>query len=219
MAIKNPKDIKKARLIAISWALPGILGAFLIGLVALNYFGPDFFIINDVEQAMPLLAKELLPPILAGLLISGAVAAMMSTADSQLLVSTSAITEDFVHQFLGLSLSNKTLLLINRITIIILGIIAFCIAIFSELSGKNIFGVVSYAWSGLGSSFGPVLVLSLWWSKTTRKGVIAGLLVGFFSTIIWANTELKFIVSERFVSFAFAFIMVILVSYLDKGKS
>ena len=219
MAIKDPKDIKKARLIAISWALPGILGAFLIGLVALNYFGPDFFIINDVEQAMPLLAKELLPPILAGLLISGAVAAMMSTADSQLLVSTSAITEDFVHQFLGLSLSNKTLLLINRITIIILGIIAFCIAIFSELSGKNIFGVVSYAWSGLGSSFGPVLVLSLWWSKTTRKGVIAGLLVGFFSTIIWANTELKFIVSERFVSFAFAFIMVILVSYLDKGKS
>ncbi|RZP28720.1 sodium/proline symporter [bacterium] len=219
MAIKNPKDIKKAKLIAILWALPGILGAFFIGLVALNYFGPDFFIINDVEQAMPLLAKELLPPILAGLLISGAVAAMMSTADSQLLVSTSAITEDFIHQYLGLSISNKTLLLINRITIIILGIIAFCIAIFSELSGKNIFGVVSYAWSGLGSSFGPVLVLSLWWPKTTRKGVIAGLLVGFFSTIIWANTELKFIVSERFVSFTFAFIMVLLVSHLDKGKS
>ena len=219
MAIKNPKDIKKAKLIAILWALPGILGAFFIGLVALNYFGPDFFIINDVEQAMPLLAKELLPPILAGLLISGAVAAMMSTADSQLLVSTSAITEDFIHQYLGLSISNKTLLLINRITIIILGIIAFCIAIFSELSGKNIFGVVSYAWSGLGSSFGPVLVLSLWWPKTTRKGVIAGLLVGFFSTIIWANTELKFIVSERFVSFTFAFIMVLLVSHLDKGNS
>ena len=219
MAIKNPKDIKKAKLIAMLWALPGILGAFFIGLVALNYFGPDFFIINDVEQAMPLLAKELLPPILAGLLISGAVAAMMSTADSQLLVSTSAITEDFIHQYLGLSISNKTLLLINRITIIILGIIAFCIAIFSELSGKNIFSVVSYAWSGLGSSFGPVLVLSLWWPKTTRKGVIAGLLVGFFSTIIWANTELKFIVSERFVSFTFAFVMVLLVSHLDKGKS
>ena len=218
MAIKNPKDINKAKLIAILWALPGISGAFLIGLVALNYFGPDFFIINDVEQAMPLLATELLPPIFAGLLISGAVAAMMSTADSQLLVSTSAITEDFIHQFLGLNLSDKTLLLINRITIIILGIIAFCIAIFSEFTGKNIFGVVSYAWSGLGSSFGPVLVLSLWWNKTTRKGVIAGLLVGFFSTIIWANTDLRLIVSERLVSFIFAFIVVILVSYLDKEK-
>lgn len=219
MAIKNPKDINKAKLIAILWALPGISGAFLIGLVALNYFGPDFFIINDVEQAMPLLATELLPPIFAGILISGGVAAMMSTADSQLLVSTSAITEDFIHQFLGLNLSDKTFLLINRITIIILGIIAFCIAIFSEFTGKNIFGVVSYAWSGLGSSFGPVLVLSLWWTKTTRKGVIAGLLVGFFSTIIWANTDLKLIISERLVSFVFAFIVVVLVSYFDKEKS
>ena len=101
MAIRDPKDIKKAKLIAILWALPGITGAFMIGLVALNYFGPEFFNINDVEQAMPLLATELLPPMLAGLLISGAVAAMMSTADSQLLVSTSAITEDFIHQYLG----------------------------------------------------------------------------------------------------------------------
>jgi len=219
MAIRNPKDIKKAKLIAILWALPGITGAFMIGLVALNYFGPEFFNINDVEQAMPLLATELLPPILAGLLISGAVAAMMSTADSQLLVSTSAITEDFIHQYLGLNISEKTLLLINRITIIILGIIAFGIAIFSEITGKNIFSVVSYAWSGLGSSFGPVLVLSLWWPKTTRKGVIAGLLTGFSSTIIWANTDLKLIISERLVSFIFAFIMVILVSYTDKEES
>ena len=219
MAIKNPSDIKKAKFIAILWAIPGILGAFIIGLVALNYFGPDFFIINDVEQAMPLLATELLPPIIAGLLISGAVAAMMSTADSQLLVSTSAITEDIIHRYLGFNLSDKTLLFINRITIIILGLCAFFIAIYSEISGKNIFGVVSYAWSGLGSSFGPVLVLTLWWSKTTRKGVIAGLLVGFFTTIIWANTDLRFIVSERLTSFVFAFIIVILVSYLDKGKS
>ena len=219
MAIRSPRDIKKAKLIAILWALPGILGAFFIGLVALNYFGPNFFMINDVEQAMPLLAAELLPPILAGLLISGAVAAMMSTADSQLLVSTSAITEDFIHQYLGLNLSEKTLLLINRITIIILGLLAFFIAIFSELTGKNIFGVVSYAWSGLGSSFGPVLVLSLWWSSTTRKGVIAGLLAGFISTIIWANTDLRLIMSERLVSFVLAFIVIILVSYFDKGKS
>ena len=218
MAIKDPRDIKKARLIAILWAIPGILGAFIIGLVALNYFGAEFFNTNDVEQAMPLLATELLHPIVAGLLISGAVAAMMSTADSQLLVSTSAITEDFIHQYLGLNLSDRTLLLINRITIIILGILAFCIAILSELSDKNIFGVVSYAWSGLGSSFGPVLVLTLWWTKTTRRGVIAGLLAGFISTIIWANTDLRLVITERLVSFVFAFIIVILVSYFDKDK-
>ena len=219
MAIRNPIDVKKARTIAILWALPGITGAFLIGLVALNYYGPEYFNYFDVEQAMPLLALELLPPVFAGLLISGAVAAMMSTADSQLLVSTSAITEDFIHQYLGINISNKALVRLSRFTIVILGLFAFGIAYLSELQQRNIFGVVSYAWSGLGSAFGPALLLSLWWSDTTRKGIIAGLLTGFLTTIIWANTDLKLIVTERLVSFAFAFLMVVIVSRIDKDKT
>ena len=219
MAIRNPIDVKKARTIAILWALPGITGAFLIGLVALNYYGPEYFNYFDVEQAMPLLALELLPPVLAGLLISGAVAAMMSTADSQLLVSTSAITEDFIHQYLGINISNRALVRLSRFTIVILGLFAFGIAYLSELQERNIFGVVSYAWSGLGSAFGPALLLSLWWPDTTRKGIIAGLLTGFLTTIIWANTDLKLIVTERLVSFVFAFLMVVIVSRIDKEKT
>ena len=219
MAIRNPIDVKKARTIAILWALPGITGAFLIGLVALNYYGPEYFNYFDVEQAMPLLALELLPPVFAGLLISGAVAAMMSTADSQLLVSTSAITEDFIHQYLGINISNRALVRLSRFTIVILGLFAFGIACLSELQERNIFGVVSYAWSGLGSAFGPALLLSLWWSDTTRKGIIAGLLTGFLTTIIWANTDLKLIVTERLVSFVFAFLMVVIVSRIDKDKT
>ena len=213
MAIRDPDDVKRARTIAILWAIPGITGAFLIGLVALNYFGPDYFKTVDVEQAMPLLATKLLPPFIAGLFISGAVAAMMSTADSQLLVSTSAITEDFIHQFLGKELSNKLLVRLSRITIVILGLFAFGIAIMSHIQGRNIFGVVSYAWSGLGSAFGPVLVLTLWWKKITRQGVIAGLLSGFLSTVIWANVSaLQAIITERLASFVIAFIAVIVVS-------
>ncbi|MEC8984663.1 MAG: sodium/proline symporter [Candidatus Neomarinimicrobiota bacterium] len=219
MAIRNPIDVKKARTIAILWALPGITGAFLIGLVALNYYGPEYFNYFDVEQAMPLLALELLPPVFAGLLISGAVAAMMSTADSQLLVSTSAITEDFIHQYLGKNIPNKALVRLSRFTIVILGLFAFGIAYLSELQERNIFGVVSYAWSGLGSAFGPALLLSLWWPDTTRKGIIAGLLTGFLTTIIWANTDLKLIVTERLVSFVFAFLMVVIVSRIDKEKT
>ena len=219
MAIKNPSDIKKARTIAILWALPGITGAFLIGLVALNYFGAEYFTQIDVEQAMPLLAQNLLPAIVAGLFISGAVAAMMSTADSQLLVSTSAVTEDFIHQYLGIEMSNKKWVTLSRITIVILGLLAYAIAIMSEIQGKNIFGVVSYAWSGLGSAFGPALVLTLWWKKTTRNGIIAGLLTGFFTTVIWANVDvLQSAVTERFVSFVLAFIAVIVFSFLDKKK-
>ena len=220
MAIRDPNDVKRARTIAILWAIPGITGAFLIGLVALNYFGSDYFKTVDVEQAMPLLATKLLHPFLAGLFISGAVAAMMSTADSQLLVSTSAITEDFIHQFLGKELSNESLLRLSRITIIILGLFAFGIAIMSQLQGKNIFGVVSYAWSGLGSAFGPVLVLTLWWEKTTRQGVIAGLLSGFFSTVIWVNvSSLQNIVTERFASFVIAFAAVMIVSMFTFQKN
>ena len=209
MAIRSSKDVKVARKIAIAWAIPGITGAFLIGLVALRYFGPEYFLTIDPEQAMPLLASKLLHPILAGLFISGAVAAMMSTADSQLLVSTSAVTEDFYHQYLGNQLSEKSLVKMSRIMIVVLGLIAYGIAIFSEIQGKKIFGVVSYAWSGLGSAFGPALVMTLWWKKTTRQGVIAGLIVGFLTTVIWANIpELKAIVTERLSSFVFAFIAV-----------
>jgi len=219
MAIKKPSDVKKARTIAILWALPGITGAFLIGLIALNYFGAEYFTQIDVEQAMPLLAQNLLPAIVAGLFISGAVAAMMSTADSQLLVSTSAVTEDFIHQYLGIEMSNQKWVTLSRITIVILGLFAYAIAIMSEVQGKNIFGVVSYAWSGLGSAFGPALVMTLWWKKTTRNGIIAGLLTGFLTTVIWANIEiLQSAVSERLVSFVLAFIAVIIFSILGKKK-
>jgi len=220
MAIRNPSEIKIARKIAICWAVPGITGAFFVGIVALLYFGPEYFQTMDPEQAMPILASNLLHPILAGLFISGAVAAMMSTADSQLLVSTSAITEDFINQFLNWNISDKKLVKISRFMIVVLGTIAYGIALFSEIEGKNIFGVVSYAWSGLGSAFGPVLVMTLWWKKTTRRGVIAGLVTGFVTTIIWANIpQLKDFMTERLASFALAFMAVYLVSILDKNET
>lgn len=218
MAIRSVKEVKIARRIAVVWTIPGITGSLLIGLAALTYFGPEYFKNIDVELAMPLLATELLPAVVAGLFISGAVAAMMSTADSQLLVSTSAITEDFVHQFLRKKLSEKDLVTLSRITIIGLGVFAYGLALYSQLEGKNIFSVVSYAWSGLGSAFGPALVLTLWWPKITRNGVIAGLLTGFLTTVIWANIEpLQAMITERFVSFVLAFAAVIVVSLLDKN--
>ena len=220
MAIRKSEEVKIARKIAIAWAIPGITGAFLIGLVSLMYFGPEYFQNVDSEQAMPRLASELLHPIIAGLFISGAVAAMMSTADSQLLVSTSAITEDFIHQYLGMKLSDRFLVNLSRIMIVLLGLVAFGIALFSELQGKKIFGIVSYAWSGLGSAFGPALVLTLWWKRITRKGIIAGLLTGFITTIIWANIELlQSSVTERLTSFIFAFVIIIIVSIIDGKKN
>ena len=218
MAIKSVSDIKKAKWIAAFWAIPGISGAFMVGIISVGYFGEDFFIGKDTEIAMPLLAQTLLPAWIAGLLISGAVAAMMSTADSQLLVSTSAISEDLrLNKVIKTKNSDK--LTNTRYITIILGLFAYCTAIYSEVSGDTIFGIVSFAWSGLGSSFGPAVILSLWWSKTTRKGIIAGLLTGSIVTIIWgSSTFLQSIITERLTSFVFAFIAVIIVSLLSKKE-
>jgi len=220
MAIRNPKEVKIARKIAIMWAIPGVLGAFMIGIISLVYFGPEYFHIIDTERAMPLLATNLLHPILAGLFISGAVSAMMSTADSQLLVSTSAITEDFLHQYLQKDLSESDLVRLNRAMIILLGLIAYGIAIYSEINGNNVFSVVSYAWSGLGSAFGPPLIMTLWWEKTTRKGVISGMLIGFITTIIWSNIpELRGFITERLTSFIFSFFSVFTVSLFTQNEN
>lgn len=220
MAIRSSTEVSIARKIAIFWAIPGITGAFFVGIVALLYFGPEYFQTIDPEQSMPILASTLLHPVLAGLFISGAVAAMMSTADSQLLVSTSAITEDFIHQYLKKDISEKSLVMISRFMIVILGTLAFGIALYSEVKGKNIFSVVSYAWSGLGSAFGPVLVMTLWWKKTTRLGVIMGLLTGFSVTIIWANIPLlSAIMTERLSSFISAFLAVFLTSLYVKNEN
>ena len=213
MAIRSVKEVKKARLIATLWAIPGISGAFLIGVIGMGYFGEEFFIGKDVENVMPMLAQELLPAWLAGLLISGAVAAMMSTADSQLLVSTSAISED-----LGVNVLKKPNKLLNsRVITVFLGIFAYLVAMYSEWSGKTIFSIVSFAWSGLGSSFGPALLLTLWWKGVTRKGIIAGLFTGSITTIIWgSNLYLQSIVTERFISFALAFVAIIIISKYKK---
>ena len=219
MAIRSSSEVSIARKIAICWAIPGITGAFFVGIVALLYFGPEYFQTQDPEQAMPILASNLLHPIIAGLFISGAVAAMMSTADSQLLVSTSAITEDFIHQYLKKDISENILVLISRAMIVFLGAIAYGIALYSEVSGRNIFSVVSYAWSGLGSAFGPVLVMTLWWRKTTRQGVIMGLLTGFLVTIVWANIPyLRTMMTERLSSFILAFLAVIITSLYAKNE-
>jgi len=215
MAISSVKDVKKAKWIATMWAIPGISGAFLIGIVGMAYFGEPLYW-KDTEIIMPLLAKTLLPGWLAGLLISGAVAAMMSTADSQLLVSTSAISED-----LGMSVIKKRkksdTLLNTRIITILLGIFAYTVAMYSEYSGIKIFSIVSFAWSGLGSSFGPAILLALWWKKTTREGIIAGLFTGAITTLIWGSSPyLKSIVTERLSSFVFAFIMIVIISKYKK---
>jgi sodium/proline symporter len=214
MAIKDPNKIKISRRIAIAWAIPAFIGAMFVGLVGLSLYGKGHF--ADVEQVMPYLATNLLPTWLAGIFISGAIAAMMSTADSQLLVITSSVIEDFYHKTLGKEVTDKALLNLSRIITIIVGLIGFVIALTSK---KLIFALVSYAWSGLGASFGPGLFLMLKWKKTTKAGVLAGMITGTSVTVIWANVAvLDGFITHRFASFVLAFAAVVIVSKLTQER-
>jgi len=215
MSIKDPDKIKTSRKIAIVWAIPAFFGAIMIGLVGLALYGQGYF--ADVEKIMPHLANTLLPAWLAGIFISGAIAAMMSTADSQLLVITSSVIEDFYHKTLGKDVSGKTLLNLSRVITIVIGVAAFVISVTSK---ELIFGLVSYAWAGLGSSFGPALLLMLKWKKTTKQGVLAGMLTGSITTIIWPNIPiLDEFITVRFSSFVLAFIAVIVISLITAKQN
>ncbi|PID93372.1 MAG: sodium:proline symporter [Bacteroidetes bacterium] len=215
MAIRKPAQIRISRRIAIAWVIPAFTGALVLGLVGASLYGQGAF--DDVEKVMPQMANDLLPLWLAGIFVSGAIAAMMSTADSQLLVISSSLIEDFFHQTLGRDVSDRSLLRASRWITILVGLVGFVIALSSD---KLIFSMVSYAWAGLGSSFGPVILLLLTWKKVTHQGVIAGLLTGFISTVIWSELPtLDSMLSVRFVSWILALTAVWLVSRLTRGRS
>ena len=215
MAIKKPEQIKISRRIAIAWVIPAFSGAVIIGLIGAGLYEQGMF--DDIEKVMPHLANELLPAWLAGIFVSGAIAAMMSTADSQLLVISSSIIEDFFNRTLKRDVGDASLLKASRIITIVVGLTGFVIALTSD---KLIFSMVSYAWAGLGSSFGPAILLMLTWKKVTYQGVIAGLATGFVSTVVWSEiTALDAVISVRFVSWVLAFLAVWLVSRATRHQS
>ena len=215
MSINDASNIKISRRIAYVWAVPAFTGALLIGLVGMVYYGQGAF--DDVENVMPQLANDLLPAWLAGIFISGAIAAMMSTADSQLLGITSSVIEDIYHKTLGKKeVTEKRLLYLSRIITIAVGTFGFIISITSQ---ELVFALVSYAWAGLGSSFGPTLLLTLWWKKTTGKGVLAGMIAGTLVTIIWSSfPELDKFLSSRLIAWVAALMGAVLVSLFSEKK-
>lgn len=191
MAIRRTSELRQSSLIAMGWTLLSYWGAPLIGIVGLAVIGPG---LADPDQVMPLLAKTLLPGWLAGLMIAGATAAMMSTVDSQLLVVTSTLVEDVYVRMFGRVTGQQRLVTISRVVTLLVAAVAFAFAwkaIAEGLRGVTsgattlIHGMVAYAWTGIGAAFGPPLLFALWWSRTTRTGALAGMIGGIVSTIVW----------------------------------
>jgi sodium/proline symporter len=185
MAIRKASELRQGGLIAMGWTLVSYWGAPMIGIIGVAVLGPE---LADKEQVMPLLAKALMPGWLAGLMIAGATAAMMSTADSQLLVATSSLIEDVYVRLLRPHTPAERLVLLSRLATVAIASVAFVLALMALRDDSLLYGTVVYAWTGLGASFGPPLVLSLWWKRTTRNGVLAGMVAGMIATVVWQNS-------------------------------
>jgi len=214
MAIKEKRKIRQSTLIGTIWVILSLWGAVLIGLIGLAYFTS----IPDPEKVMPLLALNLLPRWVAGIVIAAITAAIMSTADSQLLVATSAITEDVYHKLINPKASHKKLVFLSRVTVVLLALFAFLLA----LEGGVIYFLVAFAWGGLAAAFGPLIILSLWWKKTTKQGAIAGMITGALTVIIWdklgvsSSMPTELIIPGMFPAFFLSLFAIVIVSLITQ---
>ncbi len=180
MAIRRHGEIPLARFIGVTWMVLSLFGAIFTGYVGFAYFADNP--LPDGEKVFILLATTLANPWLAGVLLAAILAAVMSTIDSQLLVSSSALAEDVYKPFIRPNASQDELVWVGRIAVAGIALIALLIA---GNPDSRVLGLVSYAWGGFGAAFGPVIILSLFWRNMTRNGALAGIIVGAVTVVIW----------------------------------
>lgn len=208
-AIRSKDDIKAARRIAVTWTLIGLLGAFFVGIAGIGYFETP---LADSETVFIALVQALFHPLVAGILLAAILAAIMSTADSQLLVSSAALTEDFYKSLFNKNASAESLVKISRMAVVGIAIVAWLLALDPD---SSVLGLVSYAWAGFGAAFGPAIILSLFWSRMNRQGCLAGILVGGITVVVWKQlTGGIFDIYEIVPGFILASIAIIVVSLM-----
>lgn len=182
-ATRSNKDLVTARRIAVIWTALSMIGAMLVGLVGLIYVtnsgAPK---LDDGEKIFMLLVNAMFHPVIAGILLAAILAAIMSTADSQLLVSSSAMAEDLYKQVLKKDATSEEIVRVGRFAVILISLIALFLAMTPD---SSVLGLVSYAWAGFGAAFGPAIVLSLYWSRMNRNGALAGIVVGGVTIVLW----------------------------------
>lgn len=170
----------------------------------------------DAEKILPAMVATLVNPILAGVLLSGVISAMMSTASSEVTVSSASFSEDVVAHLRKKAATPKGMLLLNQAATLAAGAIAIVLALTMR---DTVYSLVSYAWSGIGSSFGPALILLLFWKRLSRAGVFASLITGTVATVVWKTfLEQPTGVSERLASYVLSFAMALSFSLLFPEK-
>jgi len=207
MSARDDVELKKARVVSVIVLLFFTAGAVTAGIAGRALF-PG---LDDAETIFPTLSNELFPPLISGVLLVVVLSAIMSTADSLLLLASSAIVRDTMQKILGSAKGDHVLAGYGKVVTILIGIVAIAFAI---PEAKFIFWFVLFAWSGLGAAFGPVVVCLLYYRKTTREGVIAGMLSGFLTSVVWvlALKEQTYGLYEAVPGFLVGFIVTLLVS-------
>lgn len=180
MAMRSERDIAKSALISMVWSIAALWGSMFIGFVALALLGPD---LPDTDRAMPRLVLSLahFPALFQGLVLSGAIAAMMSTVDSQIIVAVSAVVRDGYEKLLGGHPSDRHAVWLSRLVVVALGTAALIMA----WSGQSVFAQVLDAWTGLAAGLGPAVVLGCLWRRTTAPAVIVGMVTGVALVLAW----------------------------------
>ena len=218
MSIEKTQELKKSRSIAMTWMILSMVGALLVGFSGIAYVFKNSLAIQDAEKIFIELTKVIFNPWVAGIFLSAILSAIMSTIDSQLLVSASVVTHDLYERFFNREKfpNEKTILWISRISVIGIALVAFLI---SADKDSNVLKLVAYAWAGFGATFGPCIIFSVFWKKTTKNSILLGMLVGAVTVIFWK--QLKggiFDIYEIVPGFLLCSLTIFLVSLLDSKK-
>ncbi len=209
MAIKDPKQARKGRNIGILWTIFAYSGALSIGWIGLAIFGPNG--LPDQEMVMPRVILEIFPPALAAVLITGAIAAMISTADSLLILSATELSENLLKKK-GAVQGSVRQLLQSRIVTAILAVIALIMAYLSP--SDLIYDLVGYVWAGIGGPFSIVILFTLFWKKFHGRAALLTIITGLVFTIIWIQTGMEAIITSRLTSFAASAVIATLATLL-----
>lgn len=220
MAIRDAKELKFSRRIATVWCFISLFAAIGIGIIGRILFPTVFLSETAAENIFVHMSGQFFPPLLAGVVMAGILAATISSSDSYLLISASALSKNIYQNILKKNAKDKEVLLVSRITLVIIALIAMVIALDEK---SVIFKLVSFAWAGFGATFGPVILLSLFWKRTTRAGALAGMLSGGIMVFVWKllirNLGGIFVVYELLPAFLISSIVIIVVSLLTKEPS
>jgi sodium/proline symporter len=214
MAIRNAEQAKQARNIGIAWTLVAYLGALAIGWIGIAIFGPAA--LPDQEHVLPLVLLRLFPPALAALLITGAIAAMVSTADSLLVLSASELAENLVKP---LSKKNDPAHCLRRSRFITALLAVVALALACLFPSRLIYTVVGYVWAGIGGTFSIVILFTLFWKRYHGRAVIATIVSGLLFTVLWSVTGMNARITSRLLTFFVAAAVAVITTFALPRKA